>query len=189
MMEEKVTKYCVAHGIALDAGEIGVFLEKHKDEIEAWWEERTQQRRGRALLGRLQRLADRLTRDAKRAVAGRPVSPQQEERWEQKYAAAKDYLATKDPVIEALFAPEAAANGISVEELTQKIVATGDAWRQRVRDYLLLIDTGRAAIGALVKAGKLEAAARALASLEALGADVTPERLAEIVKKAKRSRK
>ena len=132
-----------------------------------------------------QSIADKKTAAAKAYLAGKPyVSDNQQERYEQKYYIAKDYIANQADDLASLLQPEADAVGMSVADLAALIVQMGDQWRQAVAAYAVMIDGGRVAVGKLVEAGRLDRAQWLLDRLSQLGADATPTDLSALIAEA-----
>lgn len=120
----------------------------------------------------INRLCDTKTSAAKSIVAGKNITPAQEERYSRKYELAKRVIAG-DKQAEALLSVEAKAAGTTSKKLAQTIVQKGDKWNAAVDRFVLLIETFRQLATSKVDAMDDNAFREMLSKADALGAGAT----------------
>jgi hypothetical protein len=117
----------------------GIF-DKTEEEIEAKENELAFTNAKETLLNDIQSLADTKTKELKNYIAGKKVTPEQVDRYEQKYQLAMKCKEAGDYTPLNL---EAELQGITGEELANLIIEKHDEWVAELQKYTALIEAYR----------------------------------------------
>jgi len=125
----------------------GVF-DKAEEEIETKENELIFTNAKETLLNDIQSLADIKTKELKNYIAGKKVTPEQIERYEQKYKLA---LKCREAVDYTPLNLEAELQGITGEDLANLIIEKHDEWVAELQKYTALIEAYRVKAQAIIK--------------------------------------
>ena len=126
-------------------------------------------------LGRLNHACDKKTRQAKNYIAGKEVTSEQAQRYEEKYQIAKEYRATGTYADRLKL--EADLQGLTIDELAELIVNMGDSYKEKLISFNARIEAFRIKASKLIAAGEMERVNSILEQAKVLGPDTTDEQI------------
>lgn len=139
---------------------------------------RTNEQKTDALYKLLQQVCDRKSIHAKNFIAGKEVTDEQLQRYEEKYEVAKEYMASGD--YEESLKLEADMQGLTVEELAKLIVGMGDSYREKLVSFNAKIEAFRVKVSKIIASGNVEKASKIIEQAKSLGADTTDDQIMEL---------
>ena len=151
-----------------------------EDEIEAGYIEYVRKTKIDELKSRIDKLADEKTDEAKYIVTGKRLTRGQLLRYEYKYDLAKTYKATNK--FSEILAIEANMSGLTVDELADLIIKTGDEYRANMYLFVEVIETLRIFLNKKTEEGEFDKVSSVIAEVYKLPiSEITQEKLTELL--------
>ena len=119
----------------------------------------------------LQTLCDTKSIQAKTFIAGKDVTVEQLARYEEKYQVATEYKASGNYA--DVLKLEADLQGITVDELADLIIGSGNAYKQALIEFNARIEAFRVAVSKIIDAGDIDRANTIIENAKTLGEDAT----------------